>query len=387
MNGNWQPYAEVDGRRLRRGYTTGMSAAAAAKSATQLLFGGEVHGSVEVVTPSGITISLPLSCHEKGDGYAVCGVIKDGGDDPDVTHGLEICARVQRIAGAGVILKGGPGVGVVTKPGLALSVGEPAINPVPRAIILREVGAVLPPGQGVEVIISVIGGEKAAERTLNPRLGIIGGISILGTSGIVEPMSEDAFRESLVPQLKVAKAKGYDAAVLTPGRIGEKAAVDRYGFPPDAVVLMSNFVGYMLREGQRLGMKGMILFGHHGKLVKVAAGVFHTHNKMADARLEAIASQAALIGAGPGVIGEIMECTTAEATLVALKAHGLMEVFPRLAERASRRARDYLRSYGDGEVSVGTVLLSLEGEVLGADATAVVLTRSLGAGLGCDGLR
>lgn len=381
LKGEWQPYVEVDGRRLRRGFTTGMAAAAAAKGAAMMFFGGLIPETVETVTPSGITLNLVLSRREKGDGYACCGVVKDGGDDPDVTHGLEVCARVRPVDGEEVLLKGGPGVGVVTAPGLAVPVGEPAINPVPRAVILREVGAVLPPGQGAEVVISVNGGELAAQRTLNPRLGIVGGISILGTSGIVEPMSEDAFKSSLVPQLQVARARGYDTVVLTPGRIGERTAIERYGFPPDAVVQMSNFVGYMLREGGRLGMKGMILLGHHGKLAKVAAGVFHTHSKVADARLEAIASQAALLGASPAVIGEILESATAEASVSLLRAHGLMEVFPRLAARASRRAREYLGSYGNGDVSVGTVLISLRGEVLGADESAAILARRLGAGL------
>lgn len=377
----WRPYVLVDGRRMKRGYTTGMCAAAAAKAATLLLFGGGPLTSVAVTTPTGIALDLPVARQESGDGYALCGVLKDGGDDPDVTHGLVICAVARPSDRPGVVLRGGMGVGVVTKPGLSIPVGDAAINPVPRAVITREVEAVLPPGRGVEVTIEVPEGERVALRTLNPKMGVVGGISILGTSGIVEPMSEEAFKNSLVPQLSVARAKGFDIAVLVPGRKGERAAVDRYGFPPDAVVQMGNFVGFMLNESRRAGMRGVVLMGHHGKLVKVAAGVFHTHSKVADARLETIAAQAALLGAGREAIAAVMAGGSAEETLGVLRAFGLVGVFPLLAERASRRAREYLERCGDGEMAVGTALLSLEGELLGADETATALARELGGRL------
>lgn len=379
----WQSHVSVDGRRLRRGYTTGTCAAAAAKAATLLLFdaNGEPPPAVEVLTPSGVLVTMDLSHWELGEGYARCGVIKDGGDDPDVTHGLEIQALVRVVPTQGIALGGGPGVGVVTKPGLSVPVGEAAINPVPREAILREVGGVIPPGQGIEVTIIVPEGEQVAHRTLNRRLGIEGGISILGTSGIVEPMSEEAFRQALVPQIGVARARGYDTVVLTPGRKGERAAIERFGFPPDAVAQMSNFVGHMLLECRTAGMRGIILLGHHGKLVKVAAGVFHTHSRVADARLEAIAVQAALLGAGPEAIGAIMGSAGAEDSLNVIRSHGLMDAFPLLAARASRRAEEYLRRCGEGEVRVGTVLLSLTGDVLGLDETAATLARGLGARL------
>lgn len=375
-----------------------MCAAAAAKAAAILLCGGDPGEAVDVRTPAGVDIRIPLAFREGGEGWACCGVVKDGGDDPDATHGLLVLARVSRDldgsaeaeldgkpdgAGGthgGVVIKGGKGVGVVTRPGLAVPVGEPAINPGPRTAITEAVRGVLPPGMRVVVEISVPEGERVAGRTFNPKLGIIGGISILGTSGIVEPMSEEAFKRALEPQLGVARAAGYDIVALVPGRRGERAAVERFGFPPLAVVQMSNFVGFMLGAAARAGFKGIILLGHHGKLVKVAAGVFNTHSQVADARLEVIAAHAAAMGAPSAVVREILASNTAEDTLAVLEQNGLLEVMHRLAGRVSQRAMEYLKRYepAGADMAVGTVLLSLEGHVLGADEAATSLARSLG---------
>lgn len=233
------------------------------------------------------------------------------------------------------------------------------------------------------VEISVPDGEHVAGRTFNPRLGIMGGISILGTTGIVEPMSEEAFKRALEPQLGVARAAGYDVAVLVPGRRGERGAVEVFGFPPLAVVQMSNFVGFMLGAAARAGFSGVILLGHHGKLVKVAAGVFNTHSQVADARLEAIAAHAAALGAPSAVVREILGSNTAEDTVTVLEQNGLLEVMHRLARRVSERAREYLKRYepSGADMAVGTVLLSLEGHVLGLDEPAVSLACKLGARL------
>ena len=361
---------------MRRGYTTGMCAAAAAKAATLLLFTGSAGEAVEVTTPRGVKLVLPLCGVERGKDWSRACVVKDAGDDPDVTHGLRICAEA-RPAPEGIHLAGGPGVGVVTKPGLAVPVGEPAINPVPREVIRREVGAVLPPGRGVRIAFSVPGGEEVARRTFNPRLGIVGGISILGTTGIVEPMSEEAWKESLVCQVKVAVASGHRTLVLVPARTGERVAVERYGFPPAAVVQTANFVGHVLRACAEEGATGVLLFGYHGKLVKLAAGCFNTHSRVADARLETLAALAAARGAGAEVVAEILDCVTAEAALEVLKREALLEVIDDAAERAAARARSFVEE----RLAVGVVLVDRAGNVLGRDSGAAAIAGRLGVRL------
>lgn len=370
----------VDGKKLRRGYTTGMCAAAAAKGAAIMLFQDRDAWpeEVDVSTPAGPVLRLKIGSREKGGDYARCCVIKDAGDDPDVTGGLAICAAARKTA-AGIRVEGGAGVGVVTRPGLAVAPGQPAINPVPRRIIESEVQKVLPAGCGVEITISVPGGEAAAAKTMNPRLGILGGISILGTTGIVEPMSEESFKSSLVPQISQAVALGYRDAVFTPGRRTEQWAVEKYGLPADAVVQVSNFVGYMLAEGVRLGVKRVLLFGRLGKVGKVAAGVFHTHSRVADARRETLITHAALAGAGRGVIEGIWRSATAEEAAGIIAKHQLGFIFDHIAATASRRATEYAR----GELFVGTVLTSFEGEILGLDEGA----REIGKALGWKGLK
>jgi cobalt-precorrin-5B (C1)-methyltransferase len=379
----------MKGKHLRSGITTGASAAAAAGAAAALLFAGRRTDYAVVVNLQGKEITVPIHSCRAIANEAVCSVIKDGGDDPDITNGLEITASVRRAgpgAGAagpdgisdaaypGITIAAGPGVGRVTKPGLQVAVGEPAINPVPRQMIAAAVAAGLPPDERVLVTISVPGGEEAVRRTLNPKLGIVGGISILGTTGIVEPMSEEAFKNSLVPQISMARAYGYDTVVLTPGRIGERWAVERLGVPQEAVIQMSNFVGFMLRACADHGVRKVLLLGHHSKLTKVAAGCFHTHNKVADGRLETLAAWAGIIGAAPGVMAEIMAANTSEGAVEILRREGLMAVFRQIAGRASQRASEHV--YGD--LTVGALLLTMAGEPLGYDDNAKTMGREMG---------
>ncbi len=367
-------HVNVNGKILKRGFTTGMCAAAAAKGATMMLFDRQPVEAVEVATPTGIVLTLPLHGQEIEPEYARCHVRKDAGDDPDVTDGLAIWAEARPIP-QGIHIQGGRGVGTVTRPGLAVAPGNPAINPVPLQVIQREVAGVLPAGCGVEITIFVPRGEEVAARTMNARLGIIGGISILGTTGIVEPMSEEALKSSLALQISQALARGHRELVLTPGRQGEKLAAERYGFPAEAVVQMSNFVGFMLQECARRGVRKVLLFGHHGKLVKVAAGIFQTHSRVADGRLETIVAHAALLGARPEVIAGIWQSATAEETVEVLKKNSLLEVFVQIAAAASRRSREYV----EGKVAVGTVLVSLAGEILGMDAAATEIWAQIAA--------
>ncbi len=359
-------------RELRPGITTGASAAAAAQAAVMMLYRHEVIETARITNPQGRVITVPVENVFPEDGYIVAEVIKDAGDDPDVTNGLKIVVRAGKHAEEGVTITGGPGVGTVTKPGLQVPVGEPAINPVPRQMITDAVSKYLPEGAGVIIEVSVPGGGAAARKTLNPKLGIEGGISILGTTGIVEPMSEEAFRKSLVPQINQAIAFGHTTICLTPGRLGEKWAA-KLGIPAEAVVQMSNFVGFMLKESVRLGIKNVILIGHHSKLTKVAAGCFHTHNKVSDARLETLAALAGLEGAGPQVIRSLLEANTSEEALEILRDNGLTQVMDMVAARAASRAVEHVF----GELRVGVVLFTMAGEVLAADTNAVEIGREM----------
>ena len=264
-------------------------------------------------------------------------------------------------------------MGTVTRPGLQIPVGSPAINPVPEWMIKTAVSEVLPGNTGCMVTISVPGGEKAAGRTLNPRMGIVGGISILGTTGIVRPMSEDAFKDSLAPLIDLSLAAGYQSVLLTPGRLGYRWALE-YGLPEKAVVEMSNFVGFMLQACAAKGIKKVLLWGHHGKLVKVAAGIFHTHSRVADARGETMAALAASRGGDRETVQSLLACNTTEAMVEILREKELPEVLQLAAQRASVRAAEYV----GGKLIVGTALLSMTGKLLAADQQA----RAIGSELG-----
>ena len=364
---------ELEKTRLRSGISTGASAAAAARAAALLLFRGEKRERVVVFNPEGMPIEVPIASLSKKDDKVTAVVIKDGGDDPDVTSGLEIVVEASGSLN-GIAILGGKGVGVVTRKGLPVEVGEPAINPVPRMMITEAVSDLVPPGKGVELTISVPLGEETAYKTLNPRLGIIGGISILGTTGVVRPMSDEAFKKSLEPLVDVAVAAGYDKLVLTPGRIGSRFAVVKYGLPGEAVVETSNFVGYMLDVCVDRGVKAVLLWGHHGKLVKVAAGIFQTHSRIADGRQETIAAYAGAFGADTGIINQILETRTSEEALGLLKENGLTGVMDIIAARASARAEEYTR----GRLRVGTVLLGLDGAILGHDEAALNIGGDIG---------
>ena len=359
--------------KLRPGVTTGASAAAAAQAAAIMLFTHEEISTASVINPQGREIIVPVDSVVLCGDYAKASVIKDGGDDPDVTDGLEINVTVSK-AFDGIVIKGGQGVGIVTKPGLQVPVGEAAINPAPREMISAAVGRYLPDGVGVVIEVSVPGGAEVARRTLNPKLGIIGGISIIGTTGIVEPMSEEAFKRSLVPQISIAKAHQHTVICLTPGRLGERWAVEKLGIPAEAVVQMSNFVGYMLNACVTLEIKKVILVGHHSKLTKVAAGCFHTHNKVTDARLETLAAYAGTLGARPEIINELLEANTSEGALEILQKNNLMEVMPLIASRAARKAAEHVF----GELEAGVVMFTMAGEILAADENAVRIGREMG---------
>jgi len=360
-------------KQMRKGITTGTCAAAAAKAAVMAWQGQQV-AAVEVISPQGIMLVAPIAESHALTHGGIGWVIKDAGDDPDITNGVKIAAEVIITDQPGIIIRAGEGVGTVTKPGLAMPVGEPAVNPGPRTMITQAVNDCLPAGKGAIVTISVPNGEALAARTLNPILGIVGGLSIIGTTGIVEPMSEEAFKNSLVPQISVVQALGYDEIVFAPGKIGQDIAINRYGLPAETVVQTSNFMGHMLEHAVKYGMRRVLLFGHLGKIVKVSAGIFHTHNRMADARMETLAAYLAVSGAPQAAIEEILSSTTTEAAMPIIARYNMNKVYNLLAERASARAMRYVF----GDLTVGTVIVTLKGEILGLDQTA----REIGGHLG-----
>ncbi len=345
---------------LRKGYTTGSCAQAAAKAATLTLLGRRGVDEVEFETPSGIKLLLPVIDTELGDHYARCGVVKDSGDDPDVTHGARIYATVRYSDTPGVTLRGGNGVGLVTKPGLAVPVGEHAINPIPRRMILREVSSLLPDSQGVEVTITVPEGEALAEKTFNPRLGIEGGISIIGTTGIVEPKSINAYRTSLSLELDVLRAQGLETVTLVLGYVGERFCKNVLHHPEDSVIKIGDHVGYMLDQCGGKGFKEVLLVGHIGKLVKVAAGQFNTHFRFGDRRIETIVDHARSCGADQKLIEAILCETTAEATIDLFREHGMMNVFGHIAKEVALRVKHRVGE----KFKICCILLSLKGEVL-----------------------
>lgn len=361
-----EDYVVIAGKKYRKGYTTGSCAAAAAKAATFMLFQKKRVDTVEIDTPAGKRLLLKVSDITMEPEYVRCCVVKDGGDDPDITTGLKIFAEARETREPGMQLTAGEGIGRVTRPGLKVEVGNPAINPVPRAMITKEVNEVLDRDKSVSILLSVPGGEEVAKQTYNPRLGIEGGISILGTKGIVEPMSEEAWKESLALELGMLAAKGMDSAVLVFGNYGEDFAENTLGLPTSCVVKISNFVGFMLEKAVEAGFKQLVLAGHMGKLIKVAGGIFHTHNRMADARMEILCAYAALEGADRETVEKIYACTTTDAAAEIICEKGLERVYRRIVENVSTRCSRYVYN----KMKVGSVLFHQDNTLLAMDANA-----------------
>jgi len=365
---------------LRTGVTTGTCAAAAAGAAARALV-GESCEAVDVRLPDGETVTLDVEWVEVlHRNRARAAVIKHAGDDPDVTDGVTVTAEVERLAdGANVgacvattppevEFRAGPGVGQVTRRGLQLSPGEPAINPVPRRMIIAAVRSVLPVDR-LRVTIAIPGGEELANRTFNRRLGIEGGLSVLGTSGRVIPKSEDAWCRSLLPQVDLAVAAGSQTVYLASGHFGERAARETFRAPQTAIVQCANFVGDFLDHCVEVGVRHIVLIGHAGKLVKVAAGVWNTHSRYADARLETLAALAAAAGGPPPLIVKLLHQPTVEAAVALLEAAGMQSVWDDVAERIVERVRERTaRLSVTGTVMCDCAVLAYDGRTLGRSA-------------------
>ncbi len=356
-----EQYIVKNGKKLRYGYTTGSCAAAAAKAAALMLKSGKMVEAIDIETPKGWPLRLQVydgTIDEKG---ASCSIKKDAGDDPDITNGIRIHSRVDWRDDNQVNIMGGKGVGRVTKAGLPIAVGKAAINPVPLKMIEKEVREIIGPDSGLNVEIYVPEGEIIAERTFNPRLGIVGGISILGTTGIVEPMSEEAFKDSLALELRMAKAEGLEKLVLVPGNYGRDIALKHYGIDEKYIFKTSNFIGFMLDKTLELGFEKILLIGHTGKIVKVAGGIFHTHSHVADGRLEIMTAHLALMGAPQALIKKVMNSNTTEEATEAILRYGLGEVFQILAATITEKCRQ--RTFN--KIQLATVVFSMQEGILG----------------------
>ncbi len=321
---------------------------------------GERVDGVDITALDGTLLKIPIEkVEKKSDGIRV-EVIKFSGDDPDITNGVSIFTTVRKISGEGINFRAGLGVGHITKPGLQLPVGEPAINPAPRKLI-RNVAEEFDI-DGLEIEISIPEGVTLAQKTLNPVLGVEGGLSIIGTTGVLRPMSEEAFKNSLVPQIDVAKAAGFDTLVFVPGKIGETIA-KKLGYPEGAIIQTSNFIGFMLEAAADRNIAKIILCGHIGKLAKVAAGVFHTHNRVADCRLETLAAYCAAEGLPSAEVRRILAANTTEDAAQIIAENKFERVYKIIAIRASQRAKRYVY----GKLDVDIVLVDYGGNVLGTN--------------------
>ena len=321
------------------GITTG-SAATAAALAALLSIKGEV-SSVNIQTPLGY-LDISVESSQKIDDYSgQASVVKMPYHDPDVTINLEVQAEVHLQNKPGIIITGGEGVGRVTKPGLQLPVGEVAINPVPREMIKSNLEDALPPGKGAEVKIIIPRGREIAHRTMNPRLGIVDGISILGTTGIARSMNSESFEKAKKCQLDVAMAEGYHQLVFVPGNIGEKLALQLLDVENDQIIQMGNLVGYMLDEAQKSNINSLILLGHAGKLVKIAGGIFQTEHRLADGRREIITTHTGLVGGDRKTMEEVFKSNTTEDMMDILEREGILEkVFNSIALSIKERCQE-----------------------------------------------
>ena len=374
-----QHIAYHGGQALRRGWTTGTCAAAAAEVAALLLLTGKAPAELRLETPGGLTFTLPVEQpHLDGDA-AVCTVRKDAGDDPDITNGVGITAAVRR-APEGVTIDGGAGVGRVTRPGLAMPVGAAAINPGPRAQITaaleraaRECGYT----GGFSVIISAENGEELAKQTYNGHLGVIGGLSILGTSGVVEPMSEKALVDTILLELDSLYAGGQRTAFLCPGNYGADFARDTLGLDLEKAVKCSNFIGEALDHAVFRGFDDILLVGHAGKLVKLAAGVMNTHSSVADGRQEIFTAHAALCGAGRETLEGLMQSISVDACIELLDREHLREpVLARIESEVEKRLALRLRGRGHVEFILFTAKYGILAQSPGAMALCERLRES-----------
>lgn len=378
-------YVVRNQKKLRFGYTTGSCAAGAARGAAELLLGEDEIEEAELMTPKGILLHLELLDMKRDENAASCAVRKDAGDDPDTTNGILVYAKVEKFQIRSdmedrIVIDGGTGVGRVTKPGLSQKIGEAAINPVPRAMILQAVEEIADRYHyegGLKVTISVPEGEKIARKTFNLRLGIVGGISILGTSGIVEPMSEKALIDSIRVEMSQHAAMGEQYMLVTPGNYGADYLREHMALPFEKNIKCSNYVGETIDMAVDMGVKGILFISHIGKFVKVAAGIMNTHSHSADARMEVLCANAIRAGGDLACARSILQCnTTDEALRVLDENHILRETMKEITDRI----QFYLDHRSYQQILLGAVIFSNEYGYLGQTEHAAELINKISKG-------
>ncbi len=371
-------YVYKNQKKMRCGYTTGTCACAAAKAAAyMLLSGGEVK-EIKVITPMGVSLTLPVIDIDIKEDKVICAIKKDSGDDPDVTNGIKIYAQVtyvkedimRTINTDRVIVDGGIGVGRVTKKGLKCAVGEAAINPVPLKMIKEAVAEAAESYSyegSLKVIISAPKGVDIAKKTFNPNLGITGGISILGTTGIVEPMSEQALIDTIKTEINMHIAQGEKVLLVAPGNYGQDFLLNTLNIELKRSIKCSNYIGNTIDMVCDSGAKAMLLVGHIGKLVKLGAGIMNTHSKVADGRMEVLSACAIRAGADNDTALKILDCITTEAALEILKKSDILE---KTMYQLTLRIEDVLQRRSSGKIVIGAIVFSNEYGILGKTPAA-----------------
>lgn len=344
-------------QKLRCGYTTGSCAAAAARAAAQMLVTGDKQEVTEIITPNGVTLRLEVLNAEISENSAVCAIRKDSGDDPDVTDGILIFADVRRIP-SGIEITGGQGIGKVKKAGLDQPVGEYAINSVPRKMIISAVSEIAEKYDyhgGFKITIYAPEGAKIAMKTYNPRMGIEGGISIIGTTGIVEPMSNSALIETVRLDIKMRREEGYKNLLLTLGNYSENFIQSSMPFALEKSVKCSNFIGKAIDIAAENGFEGVLIIGHIGKLVKLGAGIMNTHSAQADGRMDVLVTYGVIAGEDTDLLKKIPGCATVDAALDILSNGGSMQ---NTLDILAKRTNYYLRAKVKNTLKIGAVMFS-----------------------------
>lgn len=361
-----QSYREVLGKieGLQRGFTTGTAMQGASKAAAVMLLSQSFIDEVSIELKNKTVLILPVVNSSFTGDSAECGIIKDSGDDDDITHGHEFRAKVSIIDSAGIIITAAGGIGKVTKEGLPVKVGEWAINHNPRNMIKKSLFPLLPEGKGFLVELSVPHGESLAKETWNPRLGIDGGISILGTSGIVEPRSSKAYTASIAISLHVAKKEDSSRIYLVFGYVGENFVKKNFNIPESHIIKFGDHAGFTLKTAGKMGFKKIVIIGHIGKMVKLAAGIFNTHSKYGDARLETLAAYAGAAGLEPDKIKKLLKMKMAEKGASYLLSENLRVSFDLLNNAIIERSLYLIKK----SVTLNSIILDLKGSVL-SDST------------------
>lgn len=379
-------FVYVDGKKYRRGYTSGSCACGATKAALIMHLEKRNINEVRIGTPKGVDLDLKIDNISRGKDWVQCSVKKDGGDDIDATHGMDIFARLELVQADQVpdfrsdldsdylFITSGQGIGRVTKKGLDIRPGRPAINRVPLNMILKVVQETLDEagldiydylgGRKILVTIFAPQGQEIAKRTFNSNLGIEGGISIIGTTGIVDPMSDEGWKKALSAELAIKRAEGRETIILVPGNIGRDIMAKSYGADLDGIVKMSNFIGYMLMETKRLGFKRVIVGGHIGKLIKLSGGITNSHSRVADARREIMVANLALLGAPLELLKEVDACLSTDAMVDIIRKAGYSQVFKVLADKAASKAKVYMRLGQEDHIDIEVYLFSMDGSLL-----------------------